>query len=277
MTNWILFAAPLIVASLVLLLGFVGCFLDSTGEAPPTHYRDTVISNTNLVSYWRLGEDGREAGTTANDSADGNDGTYTGNVAIGQPGLLAVDNNTAAQFDGSSGYVAVPHNANLNPPAFTVEAIVTVTGGDGTYRAVVSSRDVSTGLEPFGYILYASETDLWEAWVGDGVGPPWTTLTGPAVTQGQHFLAMTYDGTTLTLHVDPEEGNPDTTVSTATAYMPNTTNELRIGAGANEATPPLYFWNGVLDEVAVYNAALDFSTIQNHFEVAQSGFSLQVS
>jgi hypothetical protein len=76
---------------------------------------------------------------------------------------------------------------------------------------------------------------------------------------------MTYDGTTLKLYVDPAEGDPDTTDATETAYMPNTTNELRIGAGANESTPPLFFWDGVLDEVAVYNEALDFLTLQKHF------------
>ena len=272
MTHWILFAAPLITASLVLVLGFVGCGLNTMGTGvgtTPETYEDDVKSNPNIISYWRLGE--RE-GTTAEDSADGNDGTYTGGVTLGQPGLLKGDADTAAQFDGTSGYVAVPHNANVNPPAFTVEALVDVTGGDGTFRAVVSSRDLGAAAEPFGYILYAApgapgEPDTWQAWVGTGQGVTWTMLIGPAVTPGTHYVAMTYDKTTLKLYVDPADDSP---ASVDVAYAPNPKNELRIGAGANEATP-VYFLPGVIDEVAIYDAPLDFETIKAHATLASNG------
>ena len=33
MSHWVLIVAPLVLASLVMLFAFVGCFLDSVGEA----------------------------------------------------------------------------------------------------------------------------------------------------------------------------------------------------------------------------------------------------
>lgn len=274
MTEWILFTAPLIIASLVLLLGFVGCGLNSEGLGVGTipSYEETIGNHPNLISFWRLGE---RSGTTATDSADGNNGEYTGGVTLAQPGLVKDNDDTAAQFDGTSGYVAVPHNDNLNPPAFTVEALVNIPAGDGEFHAVVSSRDLGPAGEPFGYILYAGaspvagDPDVWQAWVGTGTGVAWTVLAGPALTPGTHYLAMTYDKTTLKLYVDPTD---DTPAMSDTTYVPNTTTELRIGAGANEIAP-LYFWSGVIDEVAIYDAALDFPTIREHAQLALTGAS----
>lgn len=266
MSHWVLLVAPLALASFVMLLAFVGCGLDSSGlgEGPLT-YAGLVTDNNSSVSYWRLGE-AAEA-TTAKDSKDGNDGTYTGTVTLGQPGLVVGDTDTAAQFDGSTAHVAVPFNGTLNPAKFTVEALVDVAGGEGQFRAVVSSRDIDKNGQHFGYILYASDQNKWEAWVGDGTTGAWQIVTGPDVTPGKRYLAVTYDGTTLKLYVDPAEDAP---ASLAATYMPNTAQELRIGAGANE-TDPTYFFNGVIDEVAVYNVDLAFSVIQKHFSFATKG------
>ena len=270
MTHWILFAAPLIIASLVLVLGFVGCFIDSTGLGSATPYQHAINTHPNCISHWSLGE---TSGTTAVDSKDGNDGTYTGGVTLGQPGLTAEDNTTAVLFDGSSGYVSVPFNANLNPPSFTVAALVKIpSGSGGDFHAVVSCRDIGPEGEPFGYILYAGPTgvpeepDVWQAWVGTGEVGPWAVVQGPMVGAiGMHFVAMTYDQTTLNLYVNPVELTEP--VSLDTTFAPNTSKELRIGAGRNETAtePPLYFWPGVIDEVAIYDAALDLATLQKHF------------
>jgi hypothetical protein len=267
MTHWVLFVAPLVLASFVLLFAFVGCTLDSTGTGAPEKYSTDITTHPNVVSYWRLGE---ASGTTAADSKGGNAGTYVGGVTLGQPGLVVGDTNTAAEFDGTSGYVSVPRaDDSLSPLAFTVEALVSLDGGEGEFRAVVSSRNIDA-TNTFGYILYASDLGNWEAWVGDGT-PTWQIASGPPATDGGHFLAMTYDGTDLKLYVDPAEDAP---ITLPASYAPNTAQEFRIGAGANEAATPLYFFPGRIDDVAVYNAALDFDTIRAHFALAWTGSSL---
>lgn len=266
MSHWVLLVAPLVLASFVMLFAFVGCFLDSTGYGAPTTYPGEVTSNQYCVGYWRLGE---RAGPTAVDNKGDNDGTYSAEgVTLGQGGLLTGDVDTAAQFDGSSGYVSVPFVEALNPFKFTVEALVDVTGGDGQFRAVVSSRDIGEGAITFGYILYASDQNNWQAWVGDGTGTAWQVVTGPDVTPGKHYIAMTYNGETLKLYVDPDADAPATLDA---PYQPNPQRELRIGSGANEAQTPLFFFNGVIDEVAVYNIDLDYATIESHFGLSVAG------
>ena len=268
MTHWVLLVAPLVLASFVMLFVFVGCGLDSsgTGGTPPERYSTDVTSHPNVVSYWRLGE--AAGATTAVDSTGGNDGTYVGSVALGQPGLVVGDADTAAQFDGSTGYVAVPHiDDSLNPAKFTVEALVSLEGGDGQFRAVVSSRHIDQAtMNTFGYILYASDQGNWEAWVGDG-DTNWAMATGPPATNGGHYLAMTYDGTTLTLYVDPADDSP---ASIAASYQPNPQQELRIGAGGNELPDPYFLFPGVIDDVAIYNDALDSATIKAHFTLSRT-------
>jgi hypothetical protein len=266
MSHWVLLVAPIVIASFAMLFVFVGCQLDSSGYGAPLTYAEVVTGNDYAVSYWRLGE--RAGATAAADSKGNNEGTYVGGVTLGQPGLLVGDSDTAAQFDGSSGLVTVPYaDDSLNPAKFTVEALVDVAGGEGQFRAVVSSRDIDGDGQHFGYILYAGEQNKWEAWVGDGNTGAWQVVIGPDVAPGKHYLAMTYNGTTLKLYVDPAD---DTPASADVAYTPNTAQELRIGAGANEADP-LYFFNGVIDEVAVYNVDLEFSVIQTHFALATTG------
>jgi Concanavalin A-like lectin/glucanases superfamily len=273
---WIIIVAPFFIVALVGTLAFLGCELDTEGIPAPELYRDDVFNNPHVVSYWRLDEEG---GTTAADSKDGNAGTYEGGVTLGVPGLLQNDADTAVQFDGVSGYVSVPNADALNPAQFTVEAIATIAGGDGTFRVVVSSNAVGGGSSRFGYTLYVSDQNRWEALVGDGsswnpvsVGQPGAVEVGGGPRRGPYHLAMTYDGMKLTVYVNPvDQNDPDQVASQAFGYQPNTTDELRIGAGALE--PPTLFFNGVIDEVAVYNAPLDFNTVKRHFAIQMTGLA----
>ena len=83
------------------------------------------------------------------------------------------------------------------------------------------------------------------------------TLTGTrAVNDGRwHFLAVTYDGTTLRLYVDAmDQGSRAVTLSTGA-------QELNIGRALSVRTPPEFF-NGDLDELRVYSQALTAQQIQ---------------
>jgi Concanavalin A-like lectin/glucanases superfamily len=267
MSHWVLLVAPLALASFVMLFAFVGCALQRQGLGPGLPYSNDILGRDTAVSFWPLDEE--PGSPTAVDSKGNNPGTYVGGVTLGQPSLVASDADAAAAFDGATGFVQVPFSDSLNPASFTVEAIAEVTGGDGNFRAVASSRDVDkNSQQTFGYILYANDQNKWEAWVGDGTVGGWHTVPGPDVAPGKHYLAMTYDGTTLKLYVDPME---ETSFQQDVPYVQNAGQELRIGAGANEAEP-LYFFDGVIDDVAVYNVALEFvPDIQSHFGLVTTG------
>lgn len=217
-------------------------------------YRDTVLSDS-PAAYWRLGE---TSGTSAADaSGNGRTGTYVGSPSLGQQGALVGDASTAVAFNGSSQYVSVPYSATLNPTRFSVEAWAYVTGGDGTYRSVVTSRDYAAGAFHRGYVLYAG-SEFWEFWLG--TGPGWDSVYGPAVTKNvwTHLVA-TYDGTILRFYV-----NGLLAGSKAMTLSANTARTLRIAAGNTEG-PVNFFFPGRVDEVSVYPDALPEARVLAHY------------
>ncbi|HEY6461522.1 MAG TPA: hypothetical protein VIY73_15250, partial [Polyangiaceae bacterium] len=82
---------------------------DAPGEAASVEasvdaavtYPGVVMADLPL-SYWRFGE---ASGTVAVDQMGATNGTYVGGVTLGAPGAIAGDGDTAATFDGATGYV----------------------------------------------------------------------------------------------------------------------------------------------------------------------------
>jgi hypothetical protein len=283
MHDSILFAAPLLIGAIVLAVRFVGCTFHA-GAAAPVPYSTEVMNTAGLVSFWRLNE---ASGTTANDGTDGNAGTYENGVTLGAPSQVYTDTdpNTAAQFDGVSQYVDVPFAANINPQTFTVEAIANPSAvGDGAaqdFHAVVFSRINNASNQTFGFNIFLHGTDfVARAGTGTTQLAIVTVPAGVVANGGPYYLALSYDGATVTLYVNPvdpvDPTNPDTTLhqqaSTAITYAPNTTAAFLIGASNSPGPAEHFFFPGVISDVAVYNVALDFHTIQQHYAVMMMGF-----
>ena len=262
MTHWILLAAPLVVASFVMLFGFVGCFLDSIGEAPPDDgevptpppdYKTAVQDHRDIVSFWRLSEDPGES--TAFEANLVNNGTYVGEVLLGQPGLLAADTDAAAQFDGSTAFVDLPFVLDVSGP-FTIECLVRPQALEGL-PTVVSQRDgTGTGRT----LLFIDETLNFASNLGGTIRDSGVT----AAVDTTYHLVFTFAGGTDGVWVFYVDG-VETATDTATGE--SATDGWLIGV--NKTLGPA-FWNGTIDEVAVYNAALDAETIQTHFTLAST-------
>ena len=77
-------------------------------------------------------------------------------------------------------------------------------------------------------------------------------------------LAVTYDGTTLKLYVNGSNddlGTPDAQMNVG--FVPNASSPLYVGMGAPEAATPQFPFKGLLQEVALYNAALTPAVIDD--------------
>ncbi|TAE48928.1 MAG: LamG domain-containing protein, partial [Bacteroidetes bacterium] len=167
-------------------------------------------------------------------------------------------------FDGTEDYVQVDYNAALNPSNFTIEAWAKVEGGSGTFRSVITSR--KGGNPSQGFMLYAASDNTWQFWTGDGGDGTWdNTLSGVTVVNEWTHIAASFDGTSVRLYI-----NGELKATTASVYIPNAIQPLRIGAGATEGAP-LFFFPGKIDEVRIWSSVRSLSEIQANMHKSLTG------
>lgn len=234
-------------------------------------YQATVAADA-PVAHWRFND---TSGPIVYDQRGGFNGVSYQPITFGKPGALLDDADAAYGFegtvnDGVSSKVEVPHSLAFNPPVFSVEAWAKATVKDGSYRAVVSSRDYS-----YGYIIYASPTGQWQFWTrAPGVG--WQNQAGGPVVEGEWtHLVGTFDGATKRFYINGELAASEAN----TNYSPNVIRNLRIGLGNNEDDPGAAGWYpfaGDIDEVAIYNYALPVDRIATHFQYGAYGTNTPV-
>ena len=212
-----------------------------------TTYSNAITGTGGLVSYWRLAE---SSGTGACDSWGSNAGTYQGGYTLGRLGAIAGESNTAVAFNGSTGLVNVPHAASLDVgDTFTVEAWVKRNSfGAPDYQAV-ASQGANSWLLAFNA---SNRLVLRQAKVGDLV-----SSTRTVTDTGWHHVAVTKSGAAVKLYID----GADVTGGVTARTMANNTLPLSIGQSSGTS-----YWNGTLDEVALYRTALTASQLQAHYD-----------
>ena len=203
-----------------------------------------------LVAYWAFEE--TEGDTASDSTGNGHDGTL-----MGDPQRVDGYFGGGLEFDGDGDEVNVPFHEDLNQETFTISAWANVELGSKNHRAVVSARDDGPQR---GYIFYAEPQNTWQFWTGGG---GWKTVQGPAVNLGEwDHLSGVYAGGNQKFYVNGElvgERN-DAAVSV------NTVQEFLIGAGANETENHNFRFKGMIDEVRVYNRALNADEIASVME-----------
>lgn len=153
-----------------------------------------------------------------------------------------------ADFDGDDDYISIPDNDKLDVElgdSFTIEAWVNATDLDGTADELVSK------IGPPGDFSYGLELSDGRPWFR-----VWTSNTqayvmaeNPIETGKWYLLAGVYNGTELRLYVNGICIQPP---SPLTGDINNSITDLRIGA---YAFTNLYFFNGTIDEVVIFNRA----------------------
>jgi hypothetical protein len=223
-------------------------------------------------------------------------GAGFGSIAFSQPGLVKGDAVVPALPSAiqpcvvvNGCYVEAPFvDKLLADTAFTVEAWVRVgwsKGDPDAWRFVVEGRD----FPGKGFALFAKTEDnsphvyRWAGIVGTGAATGFTTVNSEitiALSGGEGgtpadpvYLALTFDGQMLTLFVN---GDKQGQLQIPSAYEPNTTQPIWIGAGApfvarrpTQAAgmpgSPLFPFVGAIQDVALYRTALSAGDINTHF------------
>jgi hypothetical protein len=231
-----------------------GSVVPADAASPTTAYRQDVLA-ASPASYWRLGE---TSGTSAADELGSNPGTYS-NVLLNQPGALAGDSNPSSSFDGTQGYLRVPASPSLNmTTAVTVEFWAKRRTISSTYQVLVGKPGDGQSQNE-NYAVWLTPSNKYIAYFGNG--STYVAVQTPAITDTNwHHVVTTNDGSTVKIYLD---GLLKQTASTTLSLTPNS-QPLNIGRTNNNR----YFFNGWLDEMAIYPTALSGTTVQAHYNRA---------
>lgn len=208
--------------------------------------------------YWRLGD---ASGTTASDSSgNGRNGSYVGSPTLGATGLLATDADTAVTFNGSSQYASINYASWMDAStALTIEALIkTSMSGIG---AILDRDPLSSRV----YQFRVNSGKLEFIKIGGTGGIVGATSVATVNDNARHHVAATYDGSNIRLYVD---GALDKTVSAA-GNLGTSGARFRVGVNNSlNADGSTAFFNGTIDEAAVYNSTLSGARIAAHWAAA---------
>jgi YD repeat-containing protein len=244
---------------------------DNTGETATTtrvvsvvgSYYGAVSSTLGLIDYWRLGE---KSGPTFADGVGSNAAITEGGIGFGAPGALAGDPNTAASFDGNNGTASAKLNLS-GTSQLTVEFWL-------NWAAYANDDHLAFEYTPNfnandgGFLVDPNAGELGGKFgIGIGRGESRNNAYFERPSAGAwHHYALVFDAQAPAAEqvVPYVDGQPVPYEKTASGT----------GAG-NFANSALYFMSrnaqtlfgkGSLDEVAIYNRALNSSEVAAHFE-----------
>jgi hypothetical protein len=216
---------------------------------------------TGNIGLWHMDE---TSGSIIDSSGNDNNGTVNGGVNYNEDGKL----NKALGFNGIDGYVEIPNHASLNPttaittmawvkwdidPATSVHqwAAILNKNADNQYR--LQHNQLNTGFE-FG--IRTSEGSRW--------------ATGSTIPQQDvwYFVVGTWDGSVVRLYVNGVlEGSAN-----RGGTMLTSTSNVNIGRRTSNDR----FFNGKIDEVAIFNRALSAQEVEDIYKRGVLKFGLSV-
>jgi hypothetical protein len=238
-----------------------------TIPTPSAGSYEAVVTADKPEAWWRLDE--APGSTNLWDSMGRHDGYYTnvsGNpLTLGVPGALVNDPDTAVSFDGTSAsYGVAPYSAALNTETFTLELWANSTSVNN-FGSPVSEQ---FGLKGFFFAPSGPDTNFPSGWAllvdsgGQTFGVP-SSASPKAISLGWTHLAVTYGGTDgMRFFINGQWDGID-----YDDFDRNNAGPLIIGAlGESSTAAPDEFFEGQVDEVALYTTELSPTRVQAHYQ-----------
>jgi subtilase family serine protease len=186
-------------------------------------------------------------------SANSNDGVVMGGVSLNGSGQF----NSAISFDGTSGVVSVAENGIALASPLTLEAWINPTDNTTTH-VIIGKEDSYLMAVSGGTLQYSIMTNGSWAWVDTGLSVP---------TGSWSHVAITYNGTTVTGYVN---GVGSAAADPDGGAVAQNSNPVCLGNRGTSCDGTNYF-NGLIDEVALYNVALSSTEISDRYTSATEG------
>jgi Concanavalin A-like lectin/glucanases superfamily/Calcineurin-like phosphoesterase len=220
----------------------------TTARAASTAYSKDVLGTPGLRSYWRLGEAG---GTTAADRTNRYPGTYRGGYALGRPGALFGDTDTATSFNGTNGEMTAS-GPSLSSSG-SLEGWFNWQGGG------VLLRD-DTAASAGGWILgWDNAGTLYYRVAGKNFN---TGRSASSYKNAWHHFVLTKSSGSISLYIDGSLVHTGTGAPDTATVMP--WHLMRNGTYSTYAS-------GRVDELAVYTSALSSSQVARHYSRGRNG------
>lgn len=231
-----------------------------------SHYRSAVL-DSKPESYWRLGEaEGANAGSEIAVNLGADAGKYS-TVTLGTPGAPAGGTGTSATFNGTSSRLDLPKGVVKKTRDGAVElwfkANATGTGGP-----LLGYQDKAFGTTPTRGVpvLYVGTDGKLRGQFGNTAIAP-ITSAGTVNDNRWHHVVLSSMGTTQTLYLDGVQAG-QTTATLDHALL--TVNQLGAATVTTPGSWPAWgtaatrFFNGAIDEVALYSRPLGATAVAAH-------------
>jgi PKD repeat protein len=223
-------------------------------------YSDTVLADS-PSHYWRL--DGPAGSTKAFDQAGFDDLNLGSGVTQGAAGALAGTSNTAADFNGTSDGTSATPSPVAGPQQFGLEAWFKTTTTSG--GKIIGFGDQPTGNSG-NYDRHIYMDDNGRVYFGIWLGYGATLETGDGLNDGQwHHVVASDSPSGLAMYMDGQLVG-QRSESGGQPYS----GYWRVGGDTSWAGSSSFF-NGDIDEVAVYGAPLTTTQVQRHYAVGTTG------
>ena len=221
------------------------------------------VTQAGLIGHWTFDEatTGIGTGIAVDSSGKGHNGAIGGS-AVYMAGHIGTG---ALTFDGTNDYVAVPYSAEL-ALAGSKYTIAWWSKWDASTDAVkfMISNNNNTDYSGGGYDLYYHEgafkaTQLTGGYADSQSVTVPTTKFSPVDSVGTWVhLAVTYDGTDRNFYVN---GDLALTAATPGALADIGSNPLYFGNGGTTYSQHTWWFNGVMDDIQIYNQPLTLSQV----------------
>ncbi len=174
------------------------------------------------------------------------DGCYNEQAIVVEPALARVNNVYSMEFDGTSDYIDCGNITALNSQsAVSTSAWVNYSGTPTTSSHIILSGG-SSATNRF-WVQLKSSTEIR---YGSGSASAYDLTVSTMNSGTWYHIATVHNGTSLDVYLNGiKQGATVTVVSPSTQIG----NNFKIG---EYFSPVGYYWNGYLDEVAVFNTAL---------------------
>lgn len=222
---------------------------------PPTDGYGMAVYGDEPEFFWRLDE---AEGSVAHDATIAkNDGTIHGTVDYQAP--AAIGRGGSLGF-GAENAVVVANRAQHNPTVFSTEAWFRTTSTDG--GKIIGFGNAASGLSS-SYDRHVYMRDDGTLVFGVYTGRENVAVSPKAYNDGKwHHVVATLSGDGMKLYVDGTQvaDNPQTSAEPFTGYW--RVGGDRVWGGASTA-----WFNGQIDEVAVYPRALGQQEVNEHYSL----------